>query len=62
MKRILVGLGALLLISSAFAQDLIDVTFQSKWFPQAQFAGYFVAQAKGFYKDEGPERHGARRR
>ncbi len=36
-----------------FAQDLIDVTFQSKWFPQAQFAGYFVAQAQGFYEEEG---------
>jgi NitT/TauT family transport system substrate-binding protein len=37
----------------AFAQELIDVTFQSKWFPQAQFAGYFVAQAQGFYEEEG---------
>ena len=26
---------------------------QLKWLPQAQFAGYYVAQAKGFYKDEG---------
>ena len=56
MKRILglgVGLSVLLLVSLASAQDLIDVTFQSKWFPQAQFAGYFVAQSKGFYEDEG---------
>ena len=52
MKRML-GLGVLLLVSLASAQDLIDVTFQSKWFPQAQFAGYFVAQSKGFYQDEG---------
>lgn len=44
------------LASSAFAQDdLIDVCFQSKWFPQAQFVGYFVAQAKGFYEEEGLE-------
>lgn len=39
---------------SAQAQDdLIDVCFQSKWFPQAQFVGYFVAQGKGFYAEEG---------
>ena len=24
-----------------------------KWVPQAQFAGYYVAQAKGYYKAEG---------
>ena len=30
-----------------------DVTLQLKWVTQAQFAGYYVAQAKGFYKDEG---------
>ena len=29
---------------SAFAQELIPINFQSKWFPQAHFAGYFVAQ------------------
>src|SRR5690606_20440481 len=38
---------------SAFAQELIPINFQSKWFPQAQFAGYFVAQEKGFYAEEG---------
>lgn len=37
----------------AFAQELVDVTFQSKWFPQAQFAGYFVAKDLGFYEEEG---------
>jgi NitT/TauT family transport system substrate-binding protein len=34
---------------SAAAAD--KVTVQLKWLPQAQFAGYYVAQAKGFYKD-----------
>ena len=29
------------------------VTVQLKWLPQAQFAGYYVAQAKGYYKAEG---------
>ena len=36
---------------AAFAQE--KVTVQLKWLPQAQFAGYYVAQAKGYYKAEG---------
>ncbi len=31
------------------------VTLQLKWVTQAQFAGYMVAQAKGFYKEAGLE-------
>jgi len=27
------------------------VTIQLKWVAQAQFAGYFVAKEKGFYKE-----------
>jgi NitT/TauT family transport system substrate-binding protein len=30
-----------------------SVVLQLKWVPQAQFAGYYVAQAKGYYKDAG---------
>lgn len=30
-----------------------DVKLQLKWVTQAQFAGYYVAQAKGFYEEEG---------
>ena len=29
------------------------VTLQSKWVPQAQFAGYYAALAKGYYAEEG---------
>src|SRR5256885_17028425 len=29
------------------------VTLQLKWVTQAQFAGYYAAKAKGYYKDEG---------
>jgi len=36
---------------TAHAAD--KVTIQLKWLPQAQFAGYYVAQAKGYYKAEG---------
>src|SRR5581483_10624825 len=32
---------------------LTKVTLQSKWVPQAQFAGYYAALAKGFYKAAG---------
>ncbi|MCX7889736.1 MAG: ABC transporter substrate-binding protein [Rhodobacteraceae bacterium] len=35
------------------AQAADDVTLQLKWVTQAQFAGYYVAQAKGFYEEEG---------
>src|ERR1700740_2143803 len=37
------------LASGANAAD--KVTIQLKWVTQAQFAGYYVAQAKGYYKD-----------
>lgn len=35
------------------AQSLTKVTLQLKWVAQAQFAGYYVALDKGFYKDMG---------
>ena len=38
-----------LLAGAAQAAD--KVTIQLKWVTQAQFAGYYVAKAKGFYKD-----------
>ena len=38
-------------VSATFAAD--DVTLQLKWVTQAQFAGYYVAAAKGFYEEEG---------
>jgi NitT/TauT family transport system substrate-binding protein len=43
-----VGIG---LAPTAQAQD--KFTVQMKWVPQAQFAGYYVAAAKGYYKAEG---------
>lgn len=39
------------LSSAASAAD--KLTLQLKWVTQAQFAGYYVAQDKGFYKDAG---------
>jgi NitT/TauT family transport system substrate-binding protein len=37
--------------TGAIAADA--VTVQLKWVPQAQFAGYYMAAAKGYYKDAG---------
>jgi NitT/TauT family transport system substrate-binding protein len=42
---------AVALAAAAPAQAADPVTIQLKWVAQSQFAGYFVAQAKGFYKD-----------
>jgi NitT/TauT family transport system substrate-binding protein len=45
------GLAFGLSLATAHAAD--KVTIQLKWVAQAQFAGYFVAKEKGFYKDAG---------
>ncbi|MBO6562953.1 MAG: ABC transporter substrate-binding protein [Nisaea sp.] len=55
-RRLLTGLlaGAVgLMATTAMAAD--KVTLQLKWVTQAQFAGYYVAADKGFYKDENLE-------
>jgi NitT/TauT family transport system substrate-binding protein len=39
--------------SKADSGKLDKVTLQLKWLPQSQFMGYYVAQAKGYYKDAG---------
>jgi NitT/TauT family transport system substrate-binding protein len=56
MNKFLVGAlaGAISLASAhaGYAQDN-SVTLQLKWVTQGQFAGYYVAAAKGFYEEEG---------
>ena len=65
-KRLVAGalLAAVVAVASAAAvathasaasqqAKLTKVTLQSKWVPQAQFAGYYAALAKGFYKQAG---------
>jgi NitT/TauT family transport system substrate-binding protein len=52
MKKLMVGAaaaGAMMWAGAANAAD--PVTVQLKWVTQAQFAGYYVAKEKGFYKD-----------
>ncbi len=51
MKKLLTS--ALLMGFAGSAQAADDVTLQLKWVTQAQFAGYYVAAAKGFYEEEG---------
>jgi NitT/TauT family transport system substrate-binding protein len=50
MKRLLTGAFLAAMATGAQAED---VALQLKWVTQAQFAGYYVAQAKGFYEEEG---------
>ncbi len=54
MKRLaILGTAAVLALVSATAQAAEKVTIQLKWVTQAQFAGYYVAQDKGFYEKAG---------
>ncbi len=51
LKLTFAAAAALALSTAAQAQD--KVTIQLKWVTQAQFAGYYVAKEKGFYKEAG---------
>ncbi|MGA0344620.1 MAG: ABC transporter substrate-binding protein [Arenicellales bacterium] len=51
LTSMLLAVSVAMTSSVAFAAD--KVTLQLKWVTQAQFAGYFVAKDKGFYKEEG---------
>ena len=42
-------------LAAMAASHAKKVTLQLKWVTQAQFAGYYVAKDKGFYKEEGLE-------
>jgi NitT/TauT family transport system substrate-binding protein len=54
MKKYLIGaVAAAAMLASSGAAMAEAVTIQLKWVTQAQFAGYLVAQAKGFYKEAG---------
>ena len=53
MKRLILPL--LLLWTASFAGAQERLVFTPQWTAQAQFAGYYVAQEMGFYKDAGIE-------
>jgi NitT/TauT family transport system substrate-binding protein len=44
---------AALAVAPAVAQDLTPVSVVLKWVPQAQFAGFYAAEALGYYELEG---------
>ena len=53
MKRLVTtALAGVLALGASVAQAADDVSLQLKWVTQAQFAGYYVALDKGFYKEE----------
>jgi NitT/TauT family transport system substrate-binding protein len=52
-KTILAGVAFALGLGLGAASAEDKVTLQLKWVTQAQFAGYYVAKDKGFYKDAG---------
>jgi len=51
MKKVLTG-AFLAAFAAGGANAADDVTLQLKWVTQAQFAGYYVAAAQGFYAEE----------
>ena len=54
MKKIFAtALGLSVGMASFAAMAADEVTLQLKWVTQAQFAGYYVAQDKGFYEEAG---------
>ena len=50
MRRLLLPILMLLFLSDVYAQQIV---FTPQWLPQSQFAGYYVALEKGFYKEAG---------
>jgi NitT/TauT family transport system substrate-binding protein len=53
MRKLIAGLAAALAVTAGAAQAQDKVVLQLKWVTQGQFAGYYVAADKGFYKEAG---------
>jgi NitT/TauT family transport system substrate-binding protein len=55
MKKLMIAAlaGALSLAAAGGVTAQDSVVLQLKWVTQGQFAGYYVAEAKGFYEEEG---------
>jgi len=51
MKYILIFIFIIIIGQNAFSSSLDTIAIQLKWKHQFQFAGYYVAKEKGFYKD-----------
>ena len=50
--RLWVAAAVISVCTSASAEE-DTIVFTPQWKPQAQFAGYYVAEAKGFYREAG---------
>lgn len=50
MKKIIIFI---LMLSATVVTDAQQIIFTPQWTPQSQFAGYYVAKEKGFYKEAG---------
>lgn len=55
LDRIFICLFGFLEIAGTVYGQSNRIVFTPQWTPQSQFAGYYVAQAKGFYQEEGLE-------
>jgi len=53
MKKYLMSAAAFAMLMGGNAMAADKVVLQLKWVAQAQFAGYYVAAEKGYYKDAG---------
>ena len=53
MKRMALAAALSAAMAATTAHSADKVTLQLKWVTQAQFAGYYVAQDKGFYEEAG---------
>lgn len=54
MKKLMTfTVGAVVALTASIVNAADNVTIQLKWVTQTQFAGYYVAQDKGFYEEEG---------
>ena len=51
------NLSFIILFFCLMAHGQEEIVFSPQWTPQAQFAGYYVAEAKGFYKEAGLNVH-----
>ncbi len=54
MKRLSISILLIYIsITVSYGKQLPKLTFSPHWLPQAQFAGYYVADKLGFYEEEG---------
>ena len=53
MNRLLLTVTFLAILGNTAKAQAPTIVFTPQWIPQAQFAGYYVAEAKGFFREAG---------